>query len=132
MGQQEIRNALVGVDLIFNAREAVAFVFIDFVIDGAAAFLDGIDHLLGFRLGAARVVTAGEQEQRRLDLIDEVNRGAIFVQSFVLTTSPMVARSDCCSTGSSFSISVNQLTKGTMGTPAAQRSGAFVTAIMLR
>ena len=44
----------------------------------------------------------------------------------------MVARSDCCSTGSSFSISVNQFTNGTMGTPAAHISGAFVTDIMLR
>src|SRR2546429_977126 len=34
--------------------------------------------------------------------------------------SPIVARSDCCSTGSSFSISVNQLTNGTIGTPAAR------------
>src|SRR5207245_3003365 len=47
------------------------------------------------------------------------------------TGSPMVARSDCCNTGSSLSISVNQFTKGTIDTPATQTSGALVTPIMV-
>ena len=48
MRQQEIRHAFVGVDLIFDAREAVAFVFVNLGVDGAAALLDGVDHLLRF------------------------------------------------------------------------------------
>ena len=48
MRLQKIGNAFVGVDLIFNFGEAVAFVFINLVIDGSAALFDGIDHLLRF------------------------------------------------------------------------------------
>ena len=32
MRQQEIRHALIGVDLVFDAREAVPFVLVDLVI----------------------------------------------------------------------------------------------------
>ncbi len=60
---QKISHALVGIDLIFDSSEAVAFVLIDFVFDHAAAFLDRIDHLLRFFLGAARIVAARQQVQ---------------------------------------------------------------------
>ena len=48
VGQQKICHALVGVDLVFDAGEAVAFVFVNLVFDRAAAFLDCVDHLLRF------------------------------------------------------------------------------------
>jgi len=44
--QQEVSNALVSVDLVFHAGEAVAFVFINLVIDRATALFDSINHLL--------------------------------------------------------------------------------------
>ena len=59
MGFQEVGNSLVGVNLVFDFREAVAFIFVDFVFDYAAAFLDRIDYLLRFLLRAARVVASG-------------------------------------------------------------------------
>ena len=61
VGKKEIRNSLVGVDLIFNACEAVTFVFVDFVVDRPATLLDGIYDLLRFGLGEARVVAAGQE-----------------------------------------------------------------------
>ena len=48
MRQQEIGNALVGVDLIFHAREPVAFIFVNLGVDGAPALLDGVHDLLRF------------------------------------------------------------------------------------
>lgn len=48
MRLQEIGNAFVGVDLIFNLGEAVAFIFVNLVVDGAAALFDGVDDLLRF------------------------------------------------------------------------------------
>ena len=45
---QKIRHTLVSVNLILHTREAVAFVFVDLVIDRPATFLDGLDHLLRF------------------------------------------------------------------------------------
>src|SRR5579863_5116144 len=47
----------------------MAFVFVNLVVDLSAALLDGIHHLLRFRLGAARIVSAREQQQRRFDQI---------------------------------------------------------------
>ena len=79
MRQKEIGDAFVGIDLIFYPREAVAFIFINLVIHRAAALLDGIDNLLRFRLRAPRIVSSREQQQRRFDLIDEVDGGTIFV-----------------------------------------------------
>ena len=55
---QKISYALVGVNLIFYFREAVAFVLIDFVFDHAAALLDRIHHLLRFGLGAAGIMAS--------------------------------------------------------------------------
>jgi hypothetical protein len=46
--QQEVGDALVGIDLIFDAGEAVTFVFINLIVHCAAAFLDGVDYLLRF------------------------------------------------------------------------------------
>jgi len=48
MGEKEIGNALVGVDLVFHTGEAVAFVLVDLVIDRSATFLDRIYYLLAF------------------------------------------------------------------------------------
>ena len=79
MRQQKIGDAFVGVDLILDAREAVAFVFVNLVINRPATLLDGVDHLLRFLFGAARIVPSGEQEQGRFDLIDEVDGRAVFV-----------------------------------------------------
>jgi hypothetical protein len=53
---QKVGHALVGVNLIFNASEAVAFVFIDLVFDHAAALADRVHHLLRFLLGATGIV----------------------------------------------------------------------------
>ena len=60
MRQQEIRDPLVSVDLVLNTGEAVAFVVVNFVVDGAAAFLDRLHHLLSFRFRAARIVPSGQ------------------------------------------------------------------------
>ena len=46
MRQQKIGDSFVGVNLIFHAGEAVAFVFVDLVFDRSAALLDRIDNLL--------------------------------------------------------------------------------------
>ena len=46
--QQEIRHALVGVDLILHPRESVPFVFVNLRVHGASALLDRVDHLLRF------------------------------------------------------------------------------------
>ena len=48
VGKKKIRNPRVGVNLIFNPCEAVTFVFVDFVVDRPATFLDGVHHLLRF------------------------------------------------------------------------------------
>ncbi len=48
MRLQKIGDALISVDLIFHAGKAVALVFVNLVVDGSAALLDGIDHLLRF------------------------------------------------------------------------------------
>lgn len=48
VGQEEVGDSLVGIDLIFHAGEAVAFVFVDLIVDGPAALFDGIDYLLRF------------------------------------------------------------------------------------
>ena len=48
VGKEEIRNSLVGVNLVFHPREAVTFVFVDFVVDRPATFFDGIYDLLRF------------------------------------------------------------------------------------
>src|SRR6266568_503801 len=81
---KEVGDALVGIDLVFNAGEAVAFVVVDFEDGGAALFLDGVGYLLGFGFGAARVVASGEDEQGSLHLVDEVDGGALMPESFVL------------------------------------------------
>lgn len=46
MCKQKIGNTLVRVDLIFHARKAVPFVFVDLRINRAATFLDGLNDLL--------------------------------------------------------------------------------------
>jgi hypothetical protein len=74
MRQQKVSHALISVDLILNARKAVALILIDLVIDRPAPFLDGIDYLLRFGLRASRIMPSGKQQQRRFDLIDEVDR----------------------------------------------------------
>ena len=43
---QEIRHAGVGVNLVFAAGEAVAFVFVNFEFGHAAAFMNGVSYLL--------------------------------------------------------------------------------------
>lgn len=48
MREQKIRHALVGVNLILDSRETVAFVFVNLRVDCAAALLDRVDHLLRF------------------------------------------------------------------------------------
>ena len=45
---QKIGDALVGVDLVFDARELVAFVLVNLQLHEAAVFLDGRRDLLGF------------------------------------------------------------------------------------
>ena len=81
---QELGHALVGVDLVLDAGEAVAFVFVHFVFRHSAAFLDCIHHLLGFFFGTSRIIAAGQQQQRRFDLVHEENRRAVVEQVFVL------------------------------------------------
>jgi hypothetical protein len=66
---KEGRNARVGIDLIFNLREAMTFVVVDLHLDVAAALLDSFFRLPRLGGGAARVVTAGEHQQRRLDAV---------------------------------------------------------------
>ena len=48
MREEKIRDALVGVNLIFHAREAVTFILVDLGVNRSAALLDGFDHLLRF------------------------------------------------------------------------------------
>jgi len=48
MRQEKVRDALVGVDLVFDPGEAVTFILVNLVVDGSAALLDGIHHLLRF------------------------------------------------------------------------------------
>ena len=45
MGLQEIADALPGINLVGNAREAMAFILVDFQVHHAAALFDGIRHL---------------------------------------------------------------------------------------
>jgi hypothetical protein len=58
MRYQKVSYALVCVNLVFYFREAVAFVFVDFVFDHAAALLDRIHDLLRFGLGAAGIMAS--------------------------------------------------------------------------
>ena len=58
MRQQEVGYALVGVDLVFHAREPMPFVIVNLVIHGAPALLDCFHDLLGLRLRAARIVSS--------------------------------------------------------------------------
>ncbi len=53
---EKVSDTFVGVNLIFHSREAVAFVFVDFVLDYSATFLDRVHYLLRFRLRTARIV----------------------------------------------------------------------------
>lgn len=48
MRQQEVSHSLVSVDLIFNPRESVTFIFVNLVINRSTVLLNGIDHLLRF------------------------------------------------------------------------------------
>ena len=74
MREQKIGNAFVGIDLILDPREAVSFILVNLHIDRAAAFLDGVHHLLRLRFRTARIMSAGQQQQRRLYLIDVIDR----------------------------------------------------------
>lgn len=65
IGRRDVRfekvcHSFVGIDLIFDTRETVAFVFINFIFHNAATLLDGIDYLLGFGFWTARIATPGE------------------------------------------------------------------------
>src|SRR5579862_1092128 len=84
MGFEEVGYPLVGVDLVFYFREAVPFVFVDFVFGDSTPFFHGVDYLLRFFFGAARIVASGEQIERRFDFVHEVDGGTIFVERFVL------------------------------------------------
>ena len=68
---QEVGDTFVGINLIFHPRKSMAFVFVDFQLNYPAALLDGIDHLLGFLLGAARILSAGKKQQWRFNLVHE-------------------------------------------------------------
>src|SRR5258706_16373120 len=70
---KKVRDPLVSVDLIFHSREAVAFVFVDFVFDYSPALLDCAHYLLRFRLRTARIIAACQQVQRRFNLVDEID-----------------------------------------------------------
>ena len=48
VGQQEVRDAPIGVDLILEAGETVPFVFVNLGVDGSSTLLDRLDHLLRF------------------------------------------------------------------------------------
>src|SRR5882724_11738130 len=74
---QELRDALVGINLVFDPGEAVTLVFIHFVFGHAAALFDRIHHLQGFFLGASRIIASGQQKQGRFDLVHKENRGAV-------------------------------------------------------
>src|SRR5579862_9238774 len=75
--EQEIRDSLVSVDLVFDPRNQVPLVLINFEIYRATALLDRIHNLLGFGLGTARVVPSGDQQQRGLDLVDKHDGRAV-------------------------------------------------------
>src|ERR1700730_11546263 len=79
---QELGDALVGVNLVLDPGETVALIFVHFIFRHSPALLDGIRHLLGFLLGAARIVAAGQQQQRRFDVVDKENRRTIVEQGF--------------------------------------------------
>src|SRR6266481_5435427 len=80
---QELRDALVGINLVFDPGKAVALVFIHFVFGHAAALFDRIHHLQGFFLGASRIIASGQQKQGRFDLVHKENRGAVVEEIFV-------------------------------------------------
>src|SRR5438552_17795886 len=67
----------VGADLIRIAREAVAFVVEDDVLDVAAELAKPLDHLVGLGLDDARVLRALDDEQRRAHLVDVRDRRAL-------------------------------------------------------
>lgn len=48
MGQQKIGDALVGINLIFDAGKAVPLIFINLDVYRSPTFFDGIDDLLRF------------------------------------------------------------------------------------
>ena len=56
MRQQEVRHALISVNLIFHARKSMPFVFVNFVIHRSPPLFDRIDDLLGFGFRTARIV----------------------------------------------------------------------------
>ena len=62
----------------------MTLVFVDFQLHGAAPLLHRIGHLLRLFVGAARIVSAREQQQRNPNLINKINRGAVFIKCLVL------------------------------------------------
>ncbi len=56
MRQQEIRDALISVNLIFHARKPMPFVIVNLIVDRAPALFDRFNDLLGLRLRTARIV----------------------------------------------------------------------------
>ena len=74
---QKLGNASVCIDLILDSGESMPLVFVNLEFHDASALLDYIRHLLGFRFGTAWIVSTGEQQDRSLHPVDEVNRAAI-------------------------------------------------------
>ena len=70
---EEIGDALVRVNLVLHSREAVALVFVNLQLNRATTLLHGISHLSRLFRRTARIVAAGQQQQRGLDLVHEVD-----------------------------------------------------------
>src|SRR5262249_47222337 len=81
---QKISNSLVGIDLIFDASEAVPFILIDLELHNPAALLNSIRNLLRLRLGTAWIIASSQQQQWGLDAVNKIDVRAIFPYCFFL------------------------------------------------
>src|SRR5579864_7766381 len=76
---QKIRDARVCVNLVFDFGEAMSFIGINLQFGYAIALFHSRGYLFRLCAGTARIVGPGKDQQRGLDLVYEINRGALHV-----------------------------------------------------
>src|SRR5271166_2857090 len=61
----------------FRCARTDAFIFVDLDLHYTALFLDRRSDLLGFAARIAHIIASGDQEDRRLDAVDEIDGRAV-------------------------------------------------------
>src|SRR3954462_971087 len=81
---QERSDAIRFVDDVFQAREAVSFILVDLYLHIPAIGLNALRDLNGLGRRISRIIAAGDEQKRGLDVAYEIDRRPIFPKRTVL------------------------------------------------